>query len=126
MYSALTSVDNAMSQQVFHKDIKELIQDGYLEYSESTRELLRYYKCINNREKALLPTNKTPKVAVLDQATAYSLFYFLENETASVLFADLKKRLLKHLQELNFLQLKIFLLLLVMVVLVRFQCFQVL
>lgn len=96
MYSALTPMDNAMSQQVFHKDIKELIQDGYLEYNESTRELLRYYKCINNREKALLPTNKTPKVAVLDQATAYSLFYFLENETASVLFADLKKRLLKH------------------------------
>lgn len=96
LYSTVCQSKKSLSKQVFHKDINELIKDKYLDYTDDTKESLSQDKFLKYRERELFPTEKAPKVLVLDQPTAYALFYFLENELATTMFSDLKNRLLKH------------------------------
>ena len=96
MYARLTPAANAMSSQVFFKDVRELIKNGDIKYSEHTPNA-----CVKNADKQLVPSEGLLYFADIDKNTAFLLYDCLEKEVSTALFADLKDLLKKHWPEIK-------------------------
>ncbi len=91
IYSILSPKKEAMSAQVFHKDLRELIRENYITYTTLTEQSLYENKYMKNSERELYATDKSPKMILVNEKAAPIIYDYLENETGAYVFADLKK-----------------------------------
>lgn len=92
-YKLLSPNTTAMSTYVFHKDIKALMAEGFLEYDRYTIRLLQRDKFLKNSLKNIFYKAKAPRMSCLNLKYCQYLLSLLENDTDALLFSDFVKRL---------------------------------
>ena len=96
MYSHLSPQKEAMSEQVFFKDVRELLKDGYLKYSSETVSALEDFEYLKRSERELAAPMPLHTPIIFDRQTAHDFHLYLESELNSLLFYNLKERLKKQ------------------------------
>lgn len=101
-YEQLTGSEDAMSDQMFFRDVRELIRDGYIEYEEWTKIKMKQNSSYPNEVKKIFIPKDFMYFAEINKDTAFEYYTrFMGTELVNVFLGDTKEYLKKRWPGIN-------------------------
>lgn len=101
-YKHLTGSDDAMSDQMFFRDVRELVRDGYIEYSEETKEEMESDRFHPNDAKDIFIPKDFMYFAEINKDTAFEYYTsFMDTGLVNLFLGDTKEYMKKRWPGIN-------------------------